>query len=168
MAMPSPATETDREVLAGIVERVTFHDAEIGQRSGLQFKARFRSGAPGGNADNWPERVAALHQAGPSSSPAPVTATGLLISDQHLRLRENVSHSACYSRRFGSGRAADDPIAGMSYAVMYAASTDRLSGPLVRYPETKHPVEEVIYHIMERFSSLFPQFPKPAKTRIVR
>jgi hypothetical protein len=28
MAMPSPATQTDREVLAGIVERVTFHSAE--------------------------------------------------------------------------------------------------------------------------------------------
>jgi exodeoxyribonuclease V alpha subunit len=30
MAMPSPATQTDREVLAGIVERVTFHNAETG------------------------------------------------------------------------------------------------------------------------------------------
>ena len=30
MAMPSPATQTDREVLAGIVERVTFHSAETG------------------------------------------------------------------------------------------------------------------------------------------
>jgi exodeoxyribonuclease V alpha subunit len=28
--MPSPATQTDREVLAGIVERVTFHNAETG------------------------------------------------------------------------------------------------------------------------------------------
>ena len=28
MALPSPATQTDREVLAGIVERVTFHSAE--------------------------------------------------------------------------------------------------------------------------------------------
>ena len=30
MAMPSPATQTNREVLAGIVERVTFHSAETG------------------------------------------------------------------------------------------------------------------------------------------
>jgi exodeoxyribonuclease V alpha subunit len=30
MAMPSPATQTDREVLAGIVERVTFHSADTG------------------------------------------------------------------------------------------------------------------------------------------
>ena len=30
MAMPSPATQTDREVLAGIVERVTFHSVETG------------------------------------------------------------------------------------------------------------------------------------------
>ena len=30
MAMPSPATRTDREVLAGIVERITFHTAETG------------------------------------------------------------------------------------------------------------------------------------------
>ena len=30
MAMPSPATQTDREVLAGIVERVTFHNADTG------------------------------------------------------------------------------------------------------------------------------------------
>ena len=30
MAMPSPATQTDREVLAGIVERVTFHS--VGHR----------------------------------------------------------------------------------------------------------------------------------------
>jgi hypothetical protein len=30
MAIPSPATQIDREVLAGIVERVTLHDAEIG------------------------------------------------------------------------------------------------------------------------------------------
>ena len=30
MAMPSPATKTDREVLAGIVERVIFHNAETG------------------------------------------------------------------------------------------------------------------------------------------
>ena len=30
MAMPSPATQPDREVLAGIVERVTFHNAETG------------------------------------------------------------------------------------------------------------------------------------------
>ena len=43
-----------------------------------------------------------------------------LISDQHLRLRENVGHSACYSRRLEAGVAADVPIAGMSYAV-YAA-----------------------------------------------
>ena len=30
MAMPSPATQTDREVLAGIVERVTFHSVDTG------------------------------------------------------------------------------------------------------------------------------------------
>ena len=30
MAMPSPATQPDREVLAGIIERVTFHNAETG------------------------------------------------------------------------------------------------------------------------------------------
>ena len=30
MAMPSPATQTDREVLAGMVERVTFHSVETG------------------------------------------------------------------------------------------------------------------------------------------
>jgi exodeoxyribonuclease V alpha subunit len=30
MAMPSPAMQTDREVLAGIVERVTFHSADTG------------------------------------------------------------------------------------------------------------------------------------------
>jgi hypothetical protein len=30
MAMPRPATQTDREVLAGIVERMTFHSADTG------------------------------------------------------------------------------------------------------------------------------------------
>ena len=97
MAMPSPATQTDREVLAGIVERVTFHNADTGfcvlrvkarghrdlativghaasisagewitasgnwvndREHGLQSKARFPSGAPGRNADNWSESVA--------------------------------------------------------------------------------------------------------------
>jgi exodeoxyribonuclease V alpha subunit len=41
MAMPSPATQTDREVLAGIVERVTFHSAETGFCV-LRVKARGR------------------------------------------------------------------------------------------------------------------------------
>ena len=39
MAMPSPATQTDREVLAGLVERVTFHNAETGFCV-LRIKAR--------------------------------------------------------------------------------------------------------------------------------
>ena len=30
MAVPSPSNQPDREVLAGIVERVTFHNAETG------------------------------------------------------------------------------------------------------------------------------------------
>ena len=41
MAMPSPATQTDREVLAGIVERVTFHSVETGFCV-LRVKARGR------------------------------------------------------------------------------------------------------------------------------
>jgi hypothetical protein len=117
MAMPSPATETDREVLAGIVERVTFHDAEIGQRLGLQFKARFRSGAPGGNADNWPERVAALDPSRSLKQPGAVTGTGLSspisiygFAKMSVIPRATVDVSE-------AGVAADDPIAGMSYAV---------------------------------------------------
>jgi exodeoxyribonuclease V alpha subunit len=39
MATPSPSTETDREVLAGTVERVTFHNAESGFCV-LRIKAR--------------------------------------------------------------------------------------------------------------------------------
>ena len=39
MAKPSPATQTDREVLAGFVERVTFHSAETGSCV-LRVKAR--------------------------------------------------------------------------------------------------------------------------------
>ena len=39
MATPSPSTETDREVLAGTVERVTFHNADSGFCV-LRIKAR--------------------------------------------------------------------------------------------------------------------------------
>jgi exodeoxyribonuclease V alpha subunit len=39
MTMPSAATQTDREVLAGIVERLTFHSAETGFCV-LRLKAR--------------------------------------------------------------------------------------------------------------------------------
>src|ERR1700750_1569649 len=39
MATPLPATQPDREVLAGIVERVTFHNTESGF-SVLRVKAR--------------------------------------------------------------------------------------------------------------------------------
>ena len=42
MATPSPSLETDREVLAGTVERVTFHNADSGFCV-LRIKARGRA-----------------------------------------------------------------------------------------------------------------------------
>lgn len=63
------------------------------------------------------------------------------ISDQHLRLRENVGHPACNSRRFGSGRSGRRPDSRYELCREYAASPDRLKWPSVRSPEAKHLVE---------------------------